>query len=514
MAIGNYSDAQINFLNKQYGAPVQQWDEGNSAGWRAPNYNVANSDNPGWSGGTQEDYYGQLDKNVPGYSDIVGGDWKPKDPADFMKNFNSYLDYSKTQGYTDKNAYNPNNPNSMSEMFNNLNITDPKQQMDYAKPFGANDQFLSALSGSQTARLNFQEASGKGNAFSDFFGPLALGAGMGMLGSGNSPLGAMTGMLGASEKMDMKDQAQELQNRQNAGQAGMANANATYQDFQNTPDQTSGANTMPTYVPGGGGNAEQAQQALGDKTGNPTAATGGTNPSSSTIWSGIGDIAGGVGNYLLGQQYTNRLNQNTTNAVNQANPLNNAQRQPYQAGLSNLINNPSQFMQTDPYIKAATQQLQNQGSANFAKSGNLPLEAINQNAAIQQMMAQQYNSRIGQMMTAGGFDQGPGYSGLLALNGGNLAAQGQQNNSQTAMNQLLGGAGQLMGGNGKPGIPGLVSGVGNLFGNTGSAGGNQLSYANDPFGGGGDWGSLFGGMGSGGVGSGAENLSGFSGFNW
>src|SRR5258706_1922349 len=204
----------------------------------------------------------------------------------------------------------------------------------------------------------------------------------------------------------------------------------------------------------------------------------------------LGQIGGGLFGMGLGNQYQGGINSSTNRAVSIGAPLENQQRQQYQQQLQQMLSDPSGFMNTDPFIQSSKKALGDQYQANFAKSGNLPFEGIQSSAALQQMMSQAYNDRIKQLSTLGGFDQGPGYGGMLAQTGGNLGAQIGNNNRTGGMNQLFGGLGGLMGGQGS-GMGGLFSGIGNLFGGQG----NQLSYGNDPFGSGGDWGQLFNGVG-------------------
>lgn len=204
----------------------------------------------------------------------------------------------------------------------------------------------------------------------------------------------------------------------------------------------------------------------------------------------LGQIGGGLFGMGLGNQYQGGINSSTNRAVGIGAPLENQQRQQYQQQLQQMMSDPTGFMNTDPFIQSSKKALGDQYQANFAKSGNLPFEGIQSSAALQQMMSQAYNDRIKQLSTLGGFDQGPGYGGMLAQTGGNLGAQIGNNNRVGGFNQLFGGLGGLMGGQGS-GMGGLFSGIGNLFGGSG-----QLSYANDPLGGGGNWGDLFNGAGS------------------
>lgn len=188
----------------------------------------------------------------------------------------------------------------------------------------------------------------------------------------------------------------------------------------------------------------------------------------------LGQIGGGLFGMQQGNQYQGGVNSSTNRAVQIGAPLENQQRQQYQQQLQQMMSDPSGFMNTDPFIQSSKKALGDQYQANFAKSGNLPFEGIQSSAALQQMMSQAYNDRIKQLSTLGGFDQGPGYGGMIAQNGGNLGAQIGNNSRVGGMNQIFGGLGGLMGGQGS-GMGGLFSGIGNLFGGGGGGGSADIS---------------------------------------
>lgn len=184
---------------------------------------------------------------------------------------------------------------------------------------------------------------------------------------------------------------------------------------------------------------------------------------------GLGDVFGGI----LGGGLGNKASGDITNAGNRGvsigAPLENVQRQPYQQQLTGLMNDPSSFLKTDPFVQASGKAIGDQYQANFAKSGNLPFSSIQGSAAMQQMMSQAYNDRVKQLTTLGGFDQGPGYGGNIAYQSGKDAATIGNNSRTGGINQIFGGLGGMMGGSGS-GVGGLFSGFGKLFGGGGGGG--------------------------------------------
>lgn len=240
---------------------------------------------------------------------------------------------------------------------------------------------------------------------------------------------------------------------------------------------------------------------------------------------GAGNIFGGILGGSMGNSAAGDIRDAGNRGVSIGAPLENQQRQIYQQQLLDLLSpghaatqgtpgtapsgggalgpltagtagtpgtaatqsGAERFLSTDPFVQASQKALGNQYQANFAKSGNLPMEGILGSAAVQQMMSQAYNDRVKQLTTLGGFDQGPGYGGNIAYQSGRDAATIGNNARTGGINQILGGMGGMMGGSGS-GMGGLFSGIGNLFGGGGGAA-----------------------MGSGGSGN---SLSGFPGFDW
>lgn len=245
---------------------------------------------------------------------------------------------------------------------------------------------------------------------------------------------------------------------------------------QQTNGTTNGGNNMSIFSGIGGGNfMGGGDQQIGLDSG------GGGSSGGGDMWGGIGNIFGGGLGMLQGRNLQNQYNTNTQNAITQANPLNNPQRQPYQRDLAAMYNDPSAFMANDPFINASKTAVGQQEQANFAKSGNLPLEAIMGSAQFQQVLSQAFNDRIKQFTTLGGFDQGPGYAGLLSLQGQNLGTQAGNNANIGGLNQIFGGMGNMMGGSGG-GMGGLFSGIGKMFGSGGGGGGTGSTTLPTDFG--------------------------------
>lgn len=188
---------------------------------------------------------------------------------------------------------------------------------------------------------------------------------------------------------------------------------------------------------------------------------------------GVGNIFGGALGMGLGNRYGQDLNDATNRGVEQGNPLNNPQRQPYQQQLTSLMNDPSGFMNSDPFINSSKKAIGDQYQSNFAKSGNLPMESILGSSALQQMMSQAYNDRVRQLTTLGGFDQGPGYSGNIAYQGGASGAQGRNNSITNGLPQIFGGLGQMFGQGGGGGGSADIS---SLFGNSDYMGGGGMGF--------------------------------------
>jgi hypothetical protein len=188
------------------------------------------------------------------------------------------------------------------------------------------------------------------------------------------------------------------------------------------------------------------------------------------FFSDIGDAVTGaipiIGPVLQGRRQANAA-KDLYGEINMAtNPLFQPQRQQYQNLLTSLFTpeGAQNFLSNDPEVKFGTKYFQDIGSANFAKSGNLPLEAISQNDAIQQLLAQQYNQRVSQLAGLGGFTSAiPGYlpSTLGGIRMGGLASLfgGQAQGGAELRNMI---------GLDNPNVPG---GVLRLFGLGGGGGG-------------------------------------------
>ena len=190
-----------------------------------------------------------------------------------------------------------------------------------------------------------------------------------------------------------------------------------------------------------------------------------------------------VGPMIQGGRQAGAQNDLMNQINSQMNPLFQPQRQGFQQQLNQLMTpeGANSFLQNDPLVKSGTQYLQNQGSANFAKSGNLPLEAINQNAAITQLMSGEYNNRVNQLSGLGGYNaQIPGYlpstSGTIGQQGINSLFGGQSQTGGQLMNFFSGGGGQ--------GLSNMFGGfLGNMFGGGSGGGGASMASLGEAAGG-------------------------------
>ena len=188
----------------------------------------------------------------------------------------------------------------------------------------------------------------------------------------------------------------------------------------------------------------------------------------------FGDIIGAAGN-LFGRNQNNQDLQGLANqASNASNPLAAPQRQGFQTQLNDLMspNGASNFMQNDPSVQAQKQMIGDQMGATFAHSGNMPMTSIMGSAQLANAFGGQYNQRIQDLTTLGGYNQGNPYGGMpyTALMGPRQDANAQ------GMGGIGGILGSVMGG----------GGLGGIFGGGGGGGGfsgapSGGSFATDPF---------------------------------
>lgn len=188
----------------------------------------------------------------------------------------------------------------------------------------------------------------------------------------------------------------------------------------------------------------------------------------------LGGIMGPIGQ-MFGQ---NQSRQDISGIAHQAseagNPLAASQRQPYQQQLAGMMSpgGAQNFMENDPSIQAQRRMIGDQMGATFAHSGNAPLTSIMGSAQLANAFGGQYNERINQLSTLGGFNQGNPYGGMAYGQMMPIAERGNAAN-MGAMGGLLGqipGLGSMFGG-GSGSMGGGGAGGGDSLGLEGSGGG-------------------------------------------
>lgn len=124
----------------------------------------------------------------------------------------------------------------------------------------------------------------------------------------------------------------------------------------------------------------------------------------------LGPITSLIGNNQNKQDLTGIAN----TASNASNPLAAGQRQPYQSMLSSMFTpgGAENFFNTDPSVQAQKKMISDQMMADFGKSGNMPLTSIMGSAQLANAFGGQYNQRIQDLTTLGGFNQGNPYGGM------------------------------------------------------------------------------------------------------
>ena len=113
------------------------------------------------------------------------------------------------------------------------------------------------------------------------------------------------------------------------------------------------------------------------------------------------------------------------------------------------------FMQNDPSVQAQRRMIGDQMGSTFAHSGNMPLTGIMGSAQLANAFGGQYNQRIQDLTTLGGFNQGNPYGGMPYSS---LIGPINQQNAG-----IMGSMGSLM--------PMMGRGLGSLFGQGGAGGG-------------------------------------------
>lgn len=184
----------------------------------------------------------------------------------------------------------------------------------------------------------------------------------------------------------------------------------------------------------------------------------------------FGDILGPIGN-AIGRNTNNQdLTGIANTASNASNPLAAPQRQQFQQQLGGMMTpqGAQDFMQNDPSIQAQKRMIGDQMSSTFAKSGNMPLTGIMGSAQLANAFGGQYNQRIQDLTTLGGYNQGNPYGGMPYTAMMQPTTQG----NASMFGAIGSGLGGLFGG-------GSGGGLGGLFGGSGG-GGDISSLFNNP----------------------------------
>jgi len=163
-----------------------------------------------------------------------------------------------------------------------------------------------------------------------------------------------------------------------------------------------GMTTMPTSAPGATGSSLGGNAASG--------LSQGTLSELSKMFpnASVGNILTALGQYAQSSSLGGDLKDIAQRAIDAANPFKQPERQPFigtnsPMGMESLLKDPSGFLANDPYINSMKQGIGEQAQANFAKSGNLPREAINSSAAVGNVMSDAYKDRLGLTSVLGGY---------------------------------------------------------------------------------------------------------------
>ena len=109
---------------------------------------------------------------------------------------------------------------------------------------------------------------------------------------------------------------------------------------------------------------------------------------------------------LLG---SNSINNAANNAVNASTPINQPQRTQYQNLLASMQTpaGMQQWMASDPFVQALLKSYSTQIiPAQYSKSGNMGAVVASAETAAAPQIAQEYQSQVSNLLTAGGFTQG------------------------------------------------------------------------------------------------------------
>ena len=166
-----------------------------------------------------------------------------------------------------------------------------------------------------------------------------------------------------------------------------------------------------------------------DINGNTLQPYSGTSNSLLQALSQPGVVSSGISalTQLLG---SNSINNAANNAVNASTPINQPQRTQYQNLLASMQTpaGMQQWMASDPFVQALLKSYSTQIiPAQYSKSGNMGAVVASAETAAAPQIAQEYQSQVSNLLTAGGFTQGASpaastglltnaYSSMYALN--------------------------------------------------------------------------------------------------
>lgn len=151
---------------------------------------------------------------------------------------------------------------------------------------------------------------------------------------------------------------------------------------------------------------------------------------------GLGDLLKTGGNFLFNQMNAKNAQNSANQLLSQGNALNQPQRFPYQQQALDLLSNPQDYMQNNPFAASVADRYKNYViPAQLGKTGN-PGEVLDRNgSAFANAIAGNYNSLAQILQGYGGFNQGAPNTGAAA------ALMSQGNN---ASNESFRGFGSLI----------------------------------------------------------------------
>lgn len=145
---------------------------------------------------------------------------------------------------------------------------------------------------------------------------------------------------------------------------------------------------------------------------------GGAGASSLPFGLTAGDLAKAGLNFGVNAYLGNRAGQQANEAATQGNALEQAQRAPFQNAALGMVQNPQDYLTNNPFATALTSHYKNNViPTNIAKSGNTGFEADRLGGQFATALGANYNELLGTLMGYGGFNQGTGYSAVVAGQG-------------------------------------------------------------------------------------------------